>query len=415
MGIPTGTRIAQHLAHQRARSWTPAVVTPSPPPPAKPKLLDQVRQAVRTRHYSRRTEDAYVGWIKRFIFFHNKRHPAEMGEQEVARFLPSLAVDFRVSASTQNQAMSALLFLYREVLQHPLPWLDNIIPAKQPLRLPVVLSRDEAQAIFAYLHGAPHLMATLLYGAGLRVLECCRLRIKDVDFTANQIIVREGKGDKDRVTLLPHAVKADLARHLEIVRLPYRRDPERGAGWVELPAALGRKYPYAGRELAWQWVFPATRSYVHIDTGQRRRHHLHESVLQKAVREAARRAGVSKPASCHTFRYSFATHLLEDGCGIRTVQELLGHTDVSTIMIYTHVLNRGWGGVRSPADRLPGSAAHVAPGIPADGRRLMLPAGLDNKAAGTAPPCCQNPCRHTAIGSQGRLGLCQIRRRTRRP
>ncbi len=348
----------------------------------KPKLLDRVRHAIRSRHYSPRTEDAYVHWIKRFIFFHGKRHPIEMGEAEVTHFLSSLAVDFRVSASTQNQALSALLFLYRQVLQHPLPWLDNIVPAKRPVRLPVVLSRDEVQAILARLHGAPHLMATLLYGAGLRVLECCRLRVKDVDFAANQIIVREGKRDKDRVTLLPHSAKMDLARHLEMVRSQHQRDLERSAGWVELPMALGRKYPNAGRELAWQWVFPATRYYVHAETGQRRRHHLHESVLQKGVREAARRAGVAKPASCHTFRHSFATHLLEDGYDIRTVQELLGHTDVSTTMIYTHVLNRGPNGVRSPADRLALSAAPMALGIPAAGRPLMLRPGLDSMASG---------------------------------
>ena len=307
-----------------------------------------------------------------------------MGEAEVTHFLSSLAVEYRVSASTQNQALSALLFLYRDVLQVPLPWLDNIVPAKRPVRLPVVLSREEVQAILAHLHGTPHLMATFLYGAGLRVLECCRLRIKDVDFSANQIIVREGKGDKDRVTLLPHSAKVDLARQLEAVRSQYRRDLERGAGWVELPAALGRKYPNAGRELAWQWVFPATRYYVHAETGQRRRHHLHESVLQKAVREAARRAGVSKPASCHTFRHSFATHLLEDGYDIRTVQELLGHTDVSTTMIYTHVLNRGWGGVRSPADRLGLSAVPMPLAVPAPGRPLMLHRGLDSMASAAA-------------------------------
>ena len=352
-----------------------------PPAQPKPQFLDRVRAAIRTRHYGRRTEAAYVAWIKRFIFFHGKRHPAEMGEAEVTRFLSSLAVDFQVSASTQNQALSALLFLYRQVLQHPLPWLDNIVPAKRPVRLPVVLSRDEVQAILAYLHEPPHLMATLLYGAGLRVLECCRLRVKDLDFAANQIIIREGKGDKDRVTLLPHSAKMDLARHLDMVRSQHQRDLARGAGWVELPTALGRKYPNAGRELAWQWVFPATRYYVHAETGQRRRHHLHESVLQKAVREAARRAGASKPASCHTFRHSFATHLLEDGYDIRTVQELLGHTDVSTTMIYTHVLNRGWGGVRSPADRLPLSAGPIRLPVPVDGRPLTLHPGLDSMAS----------------------------------
>ncbi len=347
----------------------------------RPKLLDRVRAAIRSRHYSRRTEEAYVHWIKRFIFYHGMRHPAEMGEAEVRRFLSSLAVDFQVSASTQNQALTALLFLYREVLQDPLPWLDNIVPAKRPVRLPVVLSRDEVQAILAHLHGAPHLMATLLYGAGLRVLECCRLRVKDVDFSSNQIIVREGKGDKDRVTLLPQSAKMDLARHLDIVRFQYQRDLARGAGWVELPAALGRKYPNAGREPAWQWVFPATRFYIHRETGQRRRHHLHESVLQKAVREAARRAEVGKPASCHTFRHSFATHLLEDGYDIRTVQDLLGHTDVNTTMIYTHVLNRGWAGVRSPADRLPLSAVPIGLPVPVDGRPLTLRPGLDTMAS----------------------------------
>ncbi len=371
--------------------------------PQKPKLLDRVRGAIRARHYSRRTEEAYVHWIKRFIFFHGVRHPAEMGEAEVTRFLSSLAVDSHVSASTQNQALSALLFLYREVLQHPLPWLDNIVPAKRPVRLPVVLSRDEVHAILAHLHGAPHLMATLLYGAGLRVLECCRLRVKDVDFAANQIIVREGKGDKDRVTLLPHSAKMDLARHLEIVRSQHLGDLPRGAGWVELPAALGRKYPNAGQELAWQWVFPATRFYIHRETGQRRRHHLHESVLQKAVREAARRAGVAKPASCHTFRHWFATHLLEDGYDIRTVQELLGHTDVSTTMIYTHVLNRGWGGVRSPADRLPLSAGPIRLPVPVDGRPLTLHPGLDSMASGPTallpkPPQQRGDRRPRSIG-----------------
>jgi integron integrase len=319
----------------------------------KPKLLDRVRQEIRTRHYSRRTEKAYLHWIKRFIFFHGVRHPAAMGEAEVTRFLSSLAVDGRVAASTQNQALSALLFLYKEVLAQPLPWLDDIAPAKRPVRLPVVLSREEVQAILAHLHGTSRLMGTLLYGGGLRLLECCRLRVKDVDFAAKQIIVRNGKGDKDRGTLLPVVATSDLPRHLEAVHLQHQRDLDRAAGWVELPGALGRKYPNAGREWGWQWVFPATRFYRDPETGQRRRHHLHESVLQRTVKEAVRRAGVAKPATPHTFRHSFATHLLEDGYDIRTVQELLGHSDVSTTMIYTHVLNRGWGAVRSPADRLP--------------------------------------------------------------
>jgi integron integrase len=320
--------------------------------PPKPRLFDRVREAIRTRHYSRRTEKTYIAWIRRYIFFHGKRHPAEMGDAEITRFLTSLAVDGKVAAATQNQALSALLFLYREVLEQDVPWLDGIVRAKRPQRLPVVLTRDEVRAVLDRLDGVPRLMAFLLYGAGLRLLECARLRVKDVDVAANQIVVRSGKGDKDRVTMLPAAVKPELARHLGCVRRQHQADLQRGAGWVELPDALARKYPQAGREWAWQWVFPATRFYVDRLTGQRRRHHLHESVLQRAVKDAARHTGIAKPASCHTFRHSFATHLLEDGHDIRTVQELLGHHDVSTTMIYTHILNRGPAAVRSPADRM---------------------------------------------------------------
>jgi integron integrase len=321
----------------------------------KPRLLDRVREAIRARHYSRRTEKTYVAWIRRYIFFHGKRHPAEMGAAEITRFLTSLAVESRVSASTQNQALSALLFLYREVLEQDIPWLDDVVRAKRPQRLPVVLTRGEVRAVLERLDGAARLMGVLLYGAGLRLLECARLRVKDVDFTSNQIVVRAGKGDKDRTTMLPAAVKADLAKHLERARRQHELDLGQGAGWVELPWALGKKYPNAGREWPWQWVFPATRVYLDRVTGQRRRHHLHESVLQRAVRMAALRAGIAKRVSCHTFRHSFATHLLEDGHDIRTVQELLGHQDVTTTMIYTHVLNRGPGAVRSPADRIFGA------------------------------------------------------------
>jgi integron integrase len=323
-----------------------------PAEPPKPRLLDRVREAVRARHYSRRTEETYVAWIRRYILFHGKRHPVEMGAAEITQFLTALAVEGKVAAATQNQALSALLFLYREVLALEAPWLDGLVRAKRPQRLPVVLSRDEVRAVLQRLEGTPRLMAYLLYGAGLRLLECCRLRVQDVDFGANQVIVRGGKGDKDRVTMLPAAVKADLARHLEVVRSQHQLDLQRGAGWVELPDALARKYPNAGREWAWQWVFPATRMYVDRVTGQRRRHHLHESVLQRAVKDAARLAGLAKRAGPHTLRHSFATHLLEDGHDIRTVQELLGHQDVSTTMIYTHVLNRGPAAVRSPADRM---------------------------------------------------------------
>jgi integron integrase len=336
-----------------AAGWHPLIIRETDPAyPAKPRLLDQVRAAVRARHYSRLTEKAYVHWIKRYIFFHDKRHPADMGAPEVARFLTALAVGAKVAASTQNQALSAVLFLYREVLGIELPWVDGVIRAKRPQYLPVVLTRDEVRSILQRLHGAPRLMALLLYGAGLRLLECCRLRVKDIDFAANQIVIRDGKGRKDRATMLPGAAKVSLTAHVERVRLQHQADLQRGAGWVELPGALGRKYPHAGRDWGWQWVFPATRFYVDRATGQRRRHHLHESVLQRAVKDAVRTAGIAKPATCHTFRHSFATHLLEESHDIRTVQELLGHQDVSTTMIYTHVLNRGPAGVKSPADRM---------------------------------------------------------------
>ena len=275
-----------------------------------------------------------------------------MGGAEVTAFLTSLAVDRKVAASTQNQALSALLFLYREVLGVELPWLDDVVRAKRPQHLPVVLTRDEVHSVLQRLDGVPRVMAILLYGAGLRLLECCRLRVKDVDFATNQIVIRDGKGRKDRATMLPAAVKAVLATHIERVREQHQADLRHGAGWVELPGALIGKYPNAGRDWGWQWIFPATRFYVDRVTGQRRRHHLHESVLQRAVKDAVRSAGIAKPATCHTFRHSFATHLLEESHDIRTVQELLGHQDVSTTMIYTHVLNRGPSGVRSPADRM---------------------------------------------------------------
>jgi len=322
------------------------------PADQKPKLLDQVRQAIRTRHYSDRTEKAYVHWIKRFIFFHNKRHPAEMAELEIAHFLSSLASDGHVSASTQNQAFNALLFLYKEVLGKKIGLIDGVVRAKRPQKLPVVLTKDEIKKVIAHMSGVPRLMAVLLYGAGLRLMECCRLRVKDIDFARNEIMVRAGKGDKDRHTMLPSAIKDLLIRHIVTIRSQHQEDLSKGPGRVALPNALERKYPNAGREWPWQWVFPAPQHYSDRITGERRRHHLHESVLQRAVRDAVVKAGISKPASCHTFRHSFATHLLEDGYDIRTVQELLGHRDVSTTMVYTHVLNRGGRGVRSPADSL---------------------------------------------------------------
>jgi integron integrase len=316
----------------------------------EPKLLDRVREAIRTRHYSPRTERTYVGWIRRFILFHGKRHPRDMGESEVVAFLSSLATTGGVSASTQNQALSALVFLYSEVLGERLDWLDGIVRAKRPVRIPVVLSRDEVRALLSQLEGTVWLMASLMYGSGLRLLECVELRVKDVDLDLREIRVRDGKGRKDRVTMLASTLVDPLKGQLTRVRALHDRDLADGCGWVALPDALARKYPNAGREWGWQWMSPATRHYVDRYTGQRRRHHLHESVPQRLVRAAVVRAGLTKPASCHTLRHSFATHLLETGHDIRTIQELLGHRDVSTTMIYTHVLNLGGRGVRSLLD-----------------------------------------------------------------
>ena len=312
-----------------------------------------VRDELRRRHYSRRTEEAYVGWIKRYVKFHGRRHPAQLDLTHLRSFLSALATGSNVSASTQNQALAALVFLYRDILLSPIGDVEDVVRAKRPARLPVVLTRDEVRRILAELpDGPPHLMATLLYGAGLRLLECCTLRVKDVDFEANQLVIRGGKGNKDRVTMLPAALAPRLASHLEKVRLLHERDVRRGGGRVPLPDALDGKFPNAAREWRWQYVFPATRTTVDPTTGEPRRHHLHESILQRAVRDAVTRTGITKRATCHTFRHSFATHLLEDGYDIRTVQELLGHRDVNTTMIYTHVLNRGGRGVRSPLDTL---------------------------------------------------------------
>jgi integron integrase len=335
-------------------------------PPAyrsgSPKLLDRVRTALRTRHMSGRTEEAYIFWIRRYIVFHGRRHPATLGAEEVTQFLSNLAEAHRVSASTQNQALSALLFLYRHVLGVELPWLDGLVRAKRPAHIPVVLSREEVAAVLSRLVGAGWLMVALLYGAGLRLLECLELRVKDVDFARGEIVVRRGKGGRDRRTVFPAAVRSPLAAHLQEVRQQHEADLARGAGWVELPHALDRKYLNARREWGWQWVFPATRTYRDAESGQRRRHHFHESALQRVVRVAVIRAGIAKPAGCHTFRHSFATHLLESGYDIRTVQELLGHRDVRTTMIYTHVLNRGGLCVVSPIDAVVGARGLPPPG-----------------------------------------------------
>ncbi len=317
-----------------------------------PKLLDRVRQTIRAKHYSRRTESAYVDWIRRYVLFHRKRHPSEMGAQEIAGFLTWLATNRRVSASTQNQSLSALLFLYRHVLHIEIGPIENVPRARMPVRVPVVLSRDEVARIMKHLNGVMWMMVALLYGAGLRLQECLELRVKDIDRERRQIVIRRGKGQKDRPTVLPTAVVQPLARHLESVKRQHEADLARGLGRVVLPFALDRKYPNAPTEWGWQFVFPASRVCTDPRWGPPTRFHLHESVVQKAVAHAAQQAAITKRVSPHTFRHSFATHLLEDGYDIRTVQELLGHADVSTTMVYTHVLNRGPLGVRSPVDRL---------------------------------------------------------------
>ncbi len=316
-------------------------------------LMKQVRGAIRVRHFSRRTEEAYTRWIRRFIRFSGMRHPQELGAEDVEKFLTSLAEDRGVAASTQNQALSALLFLYGEVLRVDLPWMHEIVRAKRPIRLPVVLTRSEVERVLKELPDPSRLASHLMYGAGLRLLECLRLRVKDLDFERSTLVIREGKGARDRRTVLPMSLAAPLRSHLVTVQAQHESDLERGAGHVELPTGLAKKFPNASRDWKWQWVFPATRTYRHRESGEHRRHHLHETVLQRAVTAAGRAAHLDKRVTCHTFRHSFATHLLEDGYDIRTVQELLGHRDVRTTMIYTHVLNRGPGAVKSPADRLP--------------------------------------------------------------
>ena len=332
----------------------PATAEPGPTHAKRaPRLLDQVRQAIRARHYSRSTEKAYVRWIRLYILFHGKRHPREMGRDEVAHFLSNLASEGQVAASTQNQALSAILFLYRNVLDIRLEWVEGIVRAPAPVRVPVVLTEREVETVLRNLSGAPWLMASLMYGAGLRLMECARLRVKDIDRVRHEITVRNAKGRKDRRTMLPASLCPHLERHIAQVRRQHVRDVERGLGAVELPFALARKYPRAATEWAWQWVFPATRFYTDPETGTTRRHHLHPSMVQRAMKQAVRNSGITKPATCHTLRHSFATHLLENGHDIRTIQELLGHSDVKTTMIYTHVLNRGGRGVQSPLDKIP--------------------------------------------------------------
>jgi len=316
------------------------------------RLVQRLREAIRCRHYSRQTEKAYWYWIRCFVFFHGKRHPAEMGGPEVSAFLSWLATDRDVAAATQSQALSALLFLYRAVLGVELPWLGDLVRAQRPVRLPTVLSEGEVRRLLDCVPESASLMVRLLYGSGLRQIECLSLRVKDIDFAYRQILVRDGKGAKDRVTMLPENLVQPLQRHLGKVRLLHGRDLKDGFGEVRLPFALARKYPRAGRSWAWQYVFPAGNRSADPEGGAMRRYHVHPDTLSRAVARAALRAGIEKRVSCHTLRHSFATHLLERGYDIRTVQELLGHSDVSTTMIYTHVMNKGARAVKSPLDRL---------------------------------------------------------------
>ena len=316
-----------------------------------PKLLQSLRANLRLRHFSPRTEEAYSAWVRRYVRFHGLRHPMDMGDAEVRSFMTYLAVERHLAPATLAQALAALLFLYREVLGRPLRGLGPVPRARAPLRLPVVLTTEEVRRVLEQLRGTGRLVGLLLYGSGMRLLECLTLRVKDIDLERGEIRIRRAKGAKDRVTVLPQGIRAALASRLEWVRGQHQEDSAAGAGWVALPGALGRKYPQAGRSLPWQWVFPARRLHLDPASGQRRRHHLHESAVQRAMAEAVRRSGITKRATCHTLRHSFATHLLESGADIRTVQELLGHRDVATTMLYTHVLNRGGLGVRSPADQ----------------------------------------------------------------
>jgi integron integrase len=317
-----------------------------------PRLLDLVRAALRSRHYSIRTEEAYVAWIRKYILFHDRRHPSLLSEVHVREYLTHLAVHRDVAASTQNQALAAILFLYKYVLDDPLDVIDGVTRAKKPARLPVVFSTDEVASILLHLEGVAFLVGSLLYGSGLRLLEALRLRAKDLDFSYRQIVVRDGKGAKDRVTVLPSGIVIPLGAHLERLRAIHERHVAQGIARVYLPTAIERKYPSAHLEWGWQYVFPARRPSRDPRSGAMQRHHLHESVIQRAVKAAIRSAGIDKPGSCHSLRHSFATHMLEAGYDIRTVQELLGHADVSTTMIYTHVMNSGAKAVRSPFDSI---------------------------------------------------------------
>ena len=340
MHAPVGPRIpASHLAT-------------TPEPERRFRLLERVRRGLRVRHYSKRTEIAYCAWVRRFVFFHDRRHPALMGEREISAFLNDLATHGRVSASTQNQALHALLFLYRHILGRDLGLIPGLTPAKRGRRLPVVLSVGEVRSILSRMRGVARLCASIMYGSGLRLSECTQLRVKDIDFDRGEIMVRVGKGDKDRRVPLPKLALPALKVQMDRVRRQFERDLRSGVMGAALPGALERKMPNADRDWSWQYLFPASRVYIERETGKHRRHHIHDSAIQRAVSEAVRASGIAKRATCHSLRHSFATHLLESGSDIRTIQELLGHTSLQTTMIYTHVLNRGGLGVQSPADRL---------------------------------------------------------------
>lgn len=365
------------------------------------RLLDVMRERLALRRASPHTVAAYTQWVRRFVRFHGGRHPRELGEREMTAFLSCLATQRQVAASTQNQALAALLFLYREVLETPVGWLDAMVRAKRPARRPSVMSREEVRHVLTAMEGVPRLVAMVLYGSGLRLMEACCLRIKDVDLERGELMVRQGKGGRDRLTMLPASLRPMLEEQMRRVRVLHRRDCAAGRGFVVLPSALARKMPSALRDWRWQWLFPATRFYMHSDTGRMVRHHLHESVIQRAVARAAQAAGVAKRVTCHTFRHSFATHLLEAGYDIRTVQELLGHRDVSTTMIYTHVLNKGGRGVRSPLD---GLAVLGAVGDAPDGASGALrwtkssPVPLDASSGDRAPEAARRPTRPMPTG-----------------
>jgi integron integrase len=369
-----------------------------------PRLYDRLVEVLRVHHYSRRTEESYVGWIRRYIQFHQGRHPLLMGRDEVTAFLSHLAVAGRVAASTQNQALAALLFLYQHVLSVRLPWLGEVVRAKRPKRLPVVLTREEVRRVLSQLDGTYRLIGLIQYGSGLRLLECLRLRVKDIDFALRQIVVREGKGDKDRRTMLPTALIADLQAHLERVRALHERDVAGGFGAVLLPHALDRKLPGASKEWVWQYAFPSTTISRDPRSGHRGRHHVHEASVSREITAAVRRSGISKRATSHTFRHSFATHLLEDGYDLRTIQELLGHASVETTMIYTHVLNKGGRGVTSPLDSSPfgTGATSSADVILRSGAALRAPVGAHES---NAIPTATNPCTARPASSASRVRL----------